>query len=69
MAAENNSGLPRFVMTYRLHMLSFEHVGESGYSVAFGDGGNLQPWHLDEVEKWLAEQRAKTANDDGADLV
>lgn len=44
--------------THRLHMLSFQRIGETSFSVAFGDGKNLQPWHLDLVEQWLAEQRA-----------
>lgn len=52
---------------YQLHMMSFKRPGDSGYNVAFGNGGNLQPWHLDVLEKWLREQRAKT--DDGSDLV
>lgn len=52
---------------YRLHMMSFENIDQGGYSVAFGDGANLQPWHLDLLENWLAEQRA--AELDGSDLV
>lgn len=54
---------------YTLHMLSFAAPDGKGYNVAFGNGGNLQPWHLDVLEKWLAEQRAKKAADDGSDLV
>lgn len=53
--------------THRLHMLSFQRIGETSFSVAFGDGKNLQPWHLDLVEQWLAEQRAK--HFDASDLV
>lgn len=53
---------------YKLHMLSFQAPDGKGYNVAFGDGRNLQPWHLDALEKWLAEQRAKPT-DDGSDLV
>lgn len=44
---------------YILHMVSLRLKGENGFSVAFGDGRNLQPWHLDVIEKWLAEQRTK----------
>jgi len=53
---------------YRVHMLSFNRVGTNSHNVAFGNGGNLQSWHLDVLEKWLVEQRAKTV-DDGSDLV
>lgn len=54
-------------MRYELHMLSFKSLDSNGYNVAFGNGANLQPWHLDLLEKWLAEQRAKP--DDGSDMV
>lgn len=51
---------------YRLHMLSFENTKDGGHNIVFGNGANLQPWHLDIVEAWLAEQRAQP---DGSDLV
>ena len=70
---------------YTLHMLSFKAPDTNGYNVAFGNGANLQPWHLDVVEAWLKEQRAKQIaellersneamenipwRDDGSDLV
>lgn len=52
---------------YEVHMLSFKRVGTNACNIAFGNGGNLQPWHLDALEKWLAKQRAKS--DDGSDMV
>lgn len=55
---------------FQLHMVSFKRKGDAAYNVAFGDGGNLKSWHLDVLEKWLAEQRARlAAGDDGSDLV
>lgn len=44
---------------YRLHMLSFEDTDRGGFNVAFGNGANLQPWHLDIVEAWLKAMREK----------
>lgn len=57
----------------KLHMLSFKTPGSNGYNVAFGDGGNLEPWHLDVVEEWAKKMRKEMMNldpaDDGSDLV
>jgi len=54
---------------YTLHMLSFKAPDSNSYNVAFGNGANLQPWHLDVLEDWIKAQRAKQATDDGSDLV
>lgn len=58
---------------YTLHFLSFASPDGKGYNVAYGNGANLQPWHLDALENWLKEQRTKFASgaivDSGEDLV
>lgn len=41
---------------YELHMLSFKRKDGNGYNVAFGNGGNLQGWHLEILAAWLAQQ-------------
>lgn len=53
---------------YRLHMLSFENTRDGGFNVAFGNGANLQEWHLDLLEKWLAEERDRR-DKDASDLI
>ena len=52
---------------YKVHMISLNRKGTAAYNVCFGDGGNVQPWHLEVLEKWIAEQRARP--DDGSDMV
>lgn len=45
---------------YHLHMLSFmKNDTINTCNVAFGDGANLQKWHLEILEEWLIEQKAK----------
>jgi len=52
---------------YILHSMTFKRKNEEAFNVAYANGRNLQPWHLDAVEKWLADERAKFL--DGSDLV
>lgn len=52
---------------YEVRMVSLKNKSDGGSNVFFGNGANLQPWHLDVLEAWLKGQRAKAI--DGSDLV
>lgn len=45
--------------TYEVHLISFRNLDQGGCNVITRGGGNIQPWHIPLLEKFVEDMKRK----------